>query len=94
MREAPAKAADHFSTPKPYIFNTKLDLGLSALNGLDKRAGLLDTDGLINNAYDAYVFLRNPWLQRRDYQVRDGKVPPDEEIKEYTDPSLDKPLDR
>lgn len=65
-----------------------VDLGPSVVSGVDKRAGLLDTDSLIDSAYDPYAFLRNAWqLQRRDYQVRDGKVPPDEELKDDADGS-------
>jgi phospholipid-binding lipoprotein MlaA len=82
VRDAPAKVVDHFSTPRTYLFSTNVDLGLSVVGAMDKRAGLLDTDELIDKAYDPYAFLRNAWLQRREYQVRDGKVPPDEELKD------------
>jgi ABC-type transporter lipoprotein component MlaA len=27
--------------------------------------------------YDPYVFVRNAWWQRREYEVRNGNVPPD-----------------
>jgi phospholipid-binding lipoprotein MlaA len=37
---------------------------------------------MIDNAYDPYAFLRDAWLQRREYQVRDGNVPPDEAPKD------------
>ena len=87
VRDAPAKVIDHFTTPRTYVFNTNIDLGLSVVSAVDKRAGLLSTDEMIDNAYDPYAFLRNAWLQRREYQVRDGKVPPDEEPKEDSPPS-------
>jgi phospholipid-binding lipoprotein MlaA len=82
VRDAPAKVVDHYSAPRTYLLDTNADLGLSVVGAVDKRAGLLDTDALIDNAYDPYAFLRNAWLQRREYQVRDGKVPPDEELKD------------
>jgi len=95
MRDAPAKVVDHFSTPRTYFLDTNADLGFSVAAAVDKRAGLLDTDELIDKAYDPYAFLRNAWLQRREYQVRDGDVPPDEERKEDTDPATpDERLDR
>jgi phospholipid-binding lipoprotein MlaA len=78
VRDAPAKIIDHFSTPRPYLLNGNADLGLSVVGAVDKRAGLLDTDAMIDNAYDPYAFLRNAWLQRREYQVRDGQVSPDQ----------------
>jgi phospholipid-binding lipoprotein MlaA len=91
VRDAPAKVVDHYSTPRAYLLNTYADLGVSVVGAVDKRAGLLDTDALIDSAYDPYAFLRNAWLQRRQYQVRDGKVPPDEELK---DENPDKEPDR
>ena len=84
VRDAPAKVVDHYSTPRAYLLNTNADLGVSVVGAVDKRAGLLDTDAMIDSAYDPYAFLRNAWLQRREYQVRDGKVPPDEELKDAT----------
>jgi phospholipid-binding lipoprotein MlaA len=87
VRDAPAKVIDHFSTPRTYVFNTNVDLGVSLVGAVDKRAGLLSTDEMVDNAYDPYAFLRNAWLQRREYQVRDGKVPPDEEPKDDGHPS-------
>ena len=84
VRDAPAKVVDHYSTPRAYLLNTYADLGVSVVGAVDKRAGLLDTDAVIDSAYDPYAFLRNAWLQRREYQVRDGKVPPDEELKDAT----------
>ena len=82
VRDAPAKVVDHYSTPRAYLLNTNADLGVSVVGAVDKRAGLLDTDAMIDSAYDPYAFLRNAWLQRREYQVRDGQVPPDEELKD------------
>jgi phospholipid-binding lipoprotein MlaA len=82
VRDAPAKVVDHFTTPRTYLLSTNADLGLSVVGVVDKRAGLLNTDEMIDNAYDPYAFLRNAWLQRREYQVRDGNVPPDEAPKD------------
>jgi phospholipid-binding lipoprotein MlaA len=84
VRDAPAKVVDHYSTPRAYLLDTYADLGVSVVGAVDKRAGLLDTDAMIDSAYDPYAFLRNAWLQRREYQVRDGKVPPEEELKDET----------
>lgn len=87
VRDAPARVVDHFSTPRTYLLDTNADLGVSVVDAVDKRAALLDTDEMIEKAYDPYAFLRNAWLQRREYQVRDGKVPPDEELKDDNVPS-------
>ena len=53
---------------------------------MNRRAELLPFDASFDSAYDRYAFIRNAWLQRREYQVRDGKVPggdiPPEELEE------------
>ena len=38
------------------------------------RAGLLELDAQLDRSYDRYAFIRNAWLQRREYQVKDGNV--------------------
>jgi phospholipid-binding lipoprotein MlaA len=82
MRDAPAKLVDHYSSPKGYITNTDVDIGLFLTDAIDTRARLLDTDALRESAYDPYAFLRNTWLQRRDYLVHDGQMPPNSELKD------------
>ena len=38
----------------------------------NERLGELDTQ--IERSYDSYAFIRNAWLQRREFLVRDGDV--------------------
>ncbi len=47
-------------------------VGLSFVN---RRAKLLPFDPAFDAAYDRYAFIRDAWLQRREYQVKDGQVP-------------------
>ena len=46
-----------------------------ALNIVDKRADLLKAEGFVSG--DSYVFVRNAYLQRREYLINDGKVKSD-----------------
>ena len=39
------------------------------------RASLLDLDAQLDQSFDRYAFVRNAWLQRREYKVLDGNVP-------------------
>jgi phospholipid-binding lipoprotein MlaA len=39
------------------------------------RAGVLVADASIEQAYDPYAFVRDAYLQRREYKVRDGEMP-------------------
>ena len=41
---------------------------------LDQRASLLELDAQLERSYDRYAFIRNAWIQRREYQVKDGDV--------------------
>ncbi len=44
---------------------------------LEQRASLLDLDSALDQTYDPYAFIRNAWIQRREYQVRDGEMAED-----------------
>ncbi len=46
-------------------------IGLSLVN---RRAQFLEFDETWERAYDPYAFIRDAWLQRREYRVRDGNV--------------------
>ena len=49
--------------------------GLLALSVIDKRARLLEAEKLISG--DKYLFIRDAYLQRRDYLINDGEVEED-----------------
>jgi phospholipid-binding lipoprotein MlaA len=46
-------------------------IGLSLVN---RRVKYLPFDPSLDAAYDRYAFIRDAWLQRREYQVSDGQV--------------------
>jgi len=75
VRDAPARFADRFMSPVTYANNTGVEVGYFVVKGVNTRAGLLDTDPVIDSAYDPYAFVRSAWLQRREYQIHGGKVP-------------------
>ncbi len=78
IRDTAGLVPDDYTTVRHYIDDDYVRWGLIVLNGLDARAGLLDTEGVLDETYDRYAFVRNSWLQRREYQVRDGDVPADD----------------
>ncbi|HMA11263.1 MAG TPA: VacJ family lipoprotein, partial [Steroidobacteraceae bacterium] len=78
VRDAFGFAVDQLTDPKTYVNNTYLSLGLNGGALVDKRAELLSTDDVLARAYDPYVFIRNAYLQRREYQVKDGTAPADD----------------
>lgn len=89
VRDTVGIAADQFTDPKYYLlkdFWVKFSLTVAGL--IDTRAGLLGTDELLARSFDPYVFMRNAYLQRREFQVSDGAASTaadDFEIYEFDD---------
>ena len=81
-RDAVGRVPDEYSTGRHYIKDSTVRWSLAALDGVSTRAGLLDTEKLTENTFDRYAFIRNAWLQRRNYLVHDGDVdePPADEL--------------
>ena len=75
VRDAPGRFADHFVTPTTYVNDTGVQVGYFLVKAVNTRAGLLDSDPVIDSVFDPYAFVRNAWLQRREYQIRGEKVP-------------------
>lgn len=80
VRDTVGFVGDQFTDPKTYLNNIYWSLGLGGLSLLDRRAELLATDDVLAKAYDPYVFIRNAYLQRREYQVKDGAPSDDVEM--------------
>lgn len=70
LRDATGQAMDVFSYPVFYL-ESQSEIPMRALEIVDGRADLLETEKLITG--DRYVFLRNLYLQRREFLLG-GKV--------------------
>lgn len=80
VRDTVGVAGDQFTDPKYYLINDPwLKIGLTVASLIDTRASLLGTDDVLARSFDPYVFLRNAYLQRREFQVRDGSAPAEAE---------------
>lgn len=75
LRDAPAKIPDSFLTPYPHIDHVPTRNVLRGVNVVDTRASLLDAERMISG--DKYIFIRNAYLQNREFRVRDGEVEDD-----------------
>jgi phospholipid-binding lipoprotein MlaA len=76
LRDAPAVVVDSQADLRVQIDlrdHERAVVGL--LYAADRRADLLATDPSVDAAFDRYAFIRNAWLQRREFLVRDGDVP-------------------
>jgi phospholipid-binding lipoprotein MlaA len=56
--------------------------GSFVINAVDSRAQLLQVDRAVNQAYDPYAFVRDAYLQRRQYLVHDGNPPEETSIED------------
>jgi len=52
--------------------------GKWALEGVETRAQLLDSDAILKNSKDPYAFVRAAYFQRHDFLASDGKLLPQE----------------
>jgi phospholipid-binding lipoprotein MlaA len=73
-RDAFSRAADTFLEPIWYLEDDSTRYLYRLVDLLDQRASLLELDAQLERSYDRYAFVRNAWLQRREYQVKDGDV--------------------
>ena len=72
LRDAFGTGADLVSPTPWYLIHAPDDYYLRGLQAVDKRADLIPAEGMISG--DRYSFLRNAYLQRRNYLVHDGQV--------------------
>lgn len=89
LRDAPSTLVDGQTDLRVQLdLEPEERMALGALSVVDARAGLLDIDQAIAEAYDPYAFVRDAWLQRREYKVRDGAVPDDPPLEDFEDPEM------
>lgn len=58
-------------TPYPYIPNDAAIWGVLGFRYVDLRSQLLDSEGLIDEALDRYSFIRDAYLQHRNYKIQE-----------------------
>jgi ABC-type transporter lipoprotein component MlaA len=78
MRDAPALLVDVAANPATYMGFVTVGIApaMGAVAAVDTRAGLLDTEEIVDEAaLDKYEFLRDAYLQRRRSLVHDGNPP-------------------
>jgi phospholipid-binding lipoprotein MlaA len=75
VRDAGGKIPDAFLEPYPYIDHVPTRNVTRAVDVVDTRASLLSAEKLISG--DKYIFIRNAYLQNREFKVKDGEVEDD-----------------
>jgi phospholipid-binding lipoprotein MlaA len=75
VRDAVGLYPDALTDLKSLSKDPWLNAALFGVALLGKRVDLLSTDEVLKNAYDPYAFVRDAYLQHREYEVLDGNVP-------------------
>ncbi len=74
VRDGIARAADTYIEPVAYLSDESTRYIIRGVDLLDRRANLLELDAQLERSFDRYAFIRNAWLQRREFQVKDGDI--------------------
>ncbi|MBE0509406.1 MAG: VacJ family lipoprotein [Chromatiales bacterium] len=89
IRDTGGRAVQWYKDPLADYVSSEDYPYLIALNLVDTRASMLRTTRLLDSAsLDSYSFMRDAYLQRREYLIHDGN-PPEQEV---FDPFADEPL--
>ena len=87
VRDGPSIVADGYTDIRTRAkLNDTEQWSIGVLSLVHRRSELLAFDASFDSAYDRYAFIRNAWLQRREYQVRDGDVEPEDPLEGLEDP--------
>src|SRR5262249_32408139 len=74
VRDGIGKLGDAWMSPLSYVNNSYIRYPIYGVYLVDTRYRLLPQDKLLDEAYDPYTLLKNAYLQRRQFQVSDGKL--------------------
>lgn len=75
VRDTAGKVPDSLLEPYPYIGDVSARNVVRGVDVIDTRASLLSAEKLISG--DKYIFIRNAYLQNREFRVKDGEVEDD-----------------
>jgi phospholipid-binding lipoprotein MlaA len=92
LRDAPSRMAEFIFDPLTYVdVPWEAVWGERALDIVHSRAELLPLDGTLQRTYDPYAFIRDSWLQQREFAIFDGNPPPEtlEDVMGDEEPALE-----
>lgn len=78
VRDGLATFPDQYVNPRYYL-PFWWEAGLWAAQGVDTRSRLLYLDQTLQNTYDPYAFIRNAYLQHRQFMISGGESKTEEE---------------
>jgi phospholipid-binding lipoprotein MlaA len=92
LRDAPSRAFDYFLGPLTYIDSIpwEFEWGMRGLDLVHTRSELLSLDPTLQSTFDPYAFMRDAFIQQREYVIFDGNPPP-EQLEEFEEEPADAP---
>jgi phospholipid-binding lipoprotein MlaA len=86
VRDAPGRVVGWFTDALSYVdIPWEVRWGERALDVVHTRSELLLVDPTLERAYDKYAFMRDAWIQQREFQIFDGNPPPEQLEEDYGD---------
>lgn len=87
LRDGFGKPVDFYTHPTAYIDHVPTENTVRALSLVDTRAGLLELERNISG--DRYIFVRDVYLQRRQFLITNGEVVDDFGTEEFDEDDFD-----
>lgn len=79
VRDAPSRVVDYFTSVLTYAdVPWEAEWGERAIDLVHSRAELLVVDPTLQRTFDPYAFVRDAWVQRREFEIYDGNPPPEQ----------------
>jgi phospholipid-binding lipoprotein MlaA len=75
VRDAFGRVGDIYADPPRDALPPRWRNAEYAVDALDTRVGLMQTNEALDSAYDPYVFMRDAYIQNRRYKIYDGNPP-------------------
>ena len=82
IRDGSGTLVDLFGEPVWNIDNHRARAWIYSIGFIQARASLLAVSEQIDEAFDPYLFVREAYLQNREYLIYDGYPPEDDEYFE------------
>lgn len=75
IRDGSGEVMEWYTNPLSYIDDNSVEYSLKMLDVVQTRASLLQAESLLQG--DRYVLMRDAYLQRREYLIKDGELEDD-----------------
>ena len=76
VRDGLGRLPNTYLSPQNYINNDWAKYSIWVVEIVDARYRLISTEPLLDSAYDPYLFMKNAYLQRRDFLLSNGSNAP------------------